>query len=455
MDYAQAIAYIKELTKFGINLGLSRMERLLFGLGNPHDLPCIHVGGTNGKGSVSAMLGSILQASGFRVGLFTSPHLERYTERFQINGEEISQENLAFQITEIKPYIDKMLDEGFEHPTEFEVSTALAFKYFQEEKVDIAVIEVGMGGELDSTNVVSPLVSIITNVSLEHQNVLGFSLSEIARAKGGIIKSDVPLVTACAGEPWLILKGIASQKGAPVVKVQTSSSGENMGSYRTVRLLGWRTNFHKTAGKKAVPSGQNICVLGLYDKYPDLRLPLLGFHQGINAATAIAAVELLQEKGLSLSKKDIYQGLATVSWPGRLEIVCQEPLTILDGAHNVEGIRSLVNFIRETFYGWKKVLICGIFEDKDRMQMIQELIPVVNSIIVTRPPGSRAGDWLEVARQAQNNFSGQVMVYPRLEDALTAGIAEVEIINSQNEQGLLCITGSLYLMGEARNFFNQ
>ena len=456
MNYQEAMVYIQQITRFGINLGLSRMERLLAGLGNPQlNLSVVHVGGTNGKGSVCAMLSSILKAAGFRVGLFTSPHLESYTERFQVNGENISQEEVARIIGMLRPQIEQMVMEGYEHPTEFEVSTALAFQYFKGSGVDLVVLEVGMGGNLDSTNVIDPMVSIITNVSMDHEAILGNTLAEIAHTKAGIIKRGVPLVTAAEGEAWEVIWKEARRLESSVVRVFPSPRirDEQAAPFRTVRLTALRA---KPASSQAegCKSQQLISIQGLHQEYLELGISLLGEHQGINAATAVAAIEVLQEQGISVSNQDIFRGLADTAWPGRLEIVCQNPLILLDGAHNPAGARRLADFLGRDFSDYSIVLILGILEDKDRSKIIQEIAPLADAIIVTAPPGPRAGDWVEVANQAER-FTDKIILQERTLEALLAGIEIVRERQQSGKKALLCVTGSLYLVGEARGLLSS
>lgn len=454
MNYLEALAYLNQLTKFGINLGLSRMERLLAIWGNPHQqLACVHVGGTNGKGSVCAMVSSILQAAGFKVGMFTSPHLESYTERFQINGEAIPEAEVAQLITELRPHLEQMVAEGFEHPTEFEVNTALAFQYFHRAGVDLAVIEVGMGGDLDSTNLITPSVSIITNVSLEHEQVLGHSLRDIARTKAGIIKPKVPLVTATEGEAWSVLRRVASQLAAPVIRILPGPPAQNefAPSYRTVWLNSNQSRISRLPQPAAVQvmKGQTLSVRGLEREYRGLWIPLLGEHQKINATVAIAAIEVLREQGLRISDADIYQGLQKTIWPGRLELVSQNPLIILDGAHNPAGARCLASFVGESFPDHRLILVIGVLEDKNRDLIVQAIAPLANEIIVTEPPGPRSGNWTEVARLAER-YTDRVIIQDRLPDALASGVELVQKYQHNGQAALLCVTGSLYLIAEAR-----
>jgi len=308
------MSYLQNLTKFGFNFGLGRITELLSRLGNPHhSLKIIHVGGTNGKGSTVAMIAQILKSAGMLVGTFTSPHLHSYTERYLLNGTPIGEEQVAEIITFLKPCIDTMVREGFEHPTEFEVGTALAFCYFAREKVDFLVLEVGLGGAIDSTNVAVPLVSVITNVAMDHMDYLGQTIREIARVKAGIIKEGVPLVTAATGKALTVIAEACREKRAPYILVGKDITWELLSQ----DLSGQRFNIHSR--KK---------------DYKNLFIKLLGAHQLENATVAVAVVEVLKELGYTISEESIHLGLANTHWPARFEIVWEEPVVVVDGAHN-------------------------------------------------------------------------------------------------------------------------
>ncbi|MFZ5592371.1 MAG: bifunctional folylpolyglutamate synthase/dihydrofolate synthase, partial [Bacillota bacterium] len=277
MDYQQALAFLQNLTKFGINFGLGRITHLLGLLGNPQEsLKIVHIGGTNGKGSTSTMVAAVLQEAGYKTGVFTSPHLHDYTERYCINGRPASREDIAALLTEMRPYLEKMVGEGLEHPTEFEVCTALAFLYFYRQQVDYLVLEVGLGGAIDSTNVASPLVAVITNVAMDHMDYLGNTIREIATVKAGIIKPNTPVVTAAAGEALEVIQDFCQQKEAPL--------------YVVGKDISWQEKSFSFAK-------QVIDVQGRLGTYRELELPLAGRHQQVNAATAIAVLEVLMEKG--------------------------------------------------------------------------------------------------------------------------------------------------------------
>ncbi|MEG6614892.1 folylpolyglutamate synthase/dihydrofolate synthase family protein [Peptococcaceae bacterium 1198_IL3148] len=425
MNYQTAIGYLQNLTKFGINLGLDRINALLKRLGDPHlKLKVIHVGGTNGKGSTSAIIAAILQQAGYRVGAFTSPHLHRYTERYRVNGTEISEQAVSELVQQLKPHLDAMVAEGVEHPTEFEVSTAMALTYFYQEQVDYVVMEVGLGGAIDSTNVVQPLVSVITNVSMDHMNLLGNSIAEIAQVKAGIIKPQVPVVTAAANKAALaIIKETCNKNGAPLTVVGQDITWSGQGD-STIK-------------------GQYLTIKGKLHNYQHLFLPLLGEHQQANAATAIATLEALEPHGVILTPAIVKAGMAKVSWPGRFEVLDTTPTIVLDGAHNLAGVKALVATLNRYFPQRGIVLVLGMLADKERQRVIATLTPMAEAVVITKPNNPRAGDWQQVANWAKG-YTKNVYVYEQVADAVDQGIALAK------DQQLLCVTGSLYMLAEAR-----
>lgn len=443
MRYEEALAYLQQLTKFGFNFGLGRIRELLRRMGNPHhNLRVIHIGGTNGKGSTLAMAASILQAAGYRVGTFTSPHLHSYTERFVVNGVQISRSRLARLIASLRPHLDGMVAEGFEHPTEFEVSTALAFRFFFEEGVDFLVLEVGLGGSIDSTNVVeSPLVTVITNVSLDHMEYLGNSVAEIAEKKAGIIKQGVPLVTAEVDPDVLsVLFQAAREKGAPVTRVLGFPGEEAEGPFPCRRVV--------FRGGEFSLAGQLLSVEGLREKYENLFLPLLGRHQLANAASAVAVAELLAEKGYGIGREAISAGLAKTVWPARLEVYPGEPAVIIDGAHNHAGARSLRQALDDYFPDKGIVFVLGMLGDKEHAKVVGELIPRARAVVVTRPESPRAGGWDRVAAEARRYLSA-VYVVEKIQDALK------KAFSLARPRDVVCVTGSLYMVADARELIRK
>lgn len=423
MNYQEALDYLANLAKFGFNFGLGRIQELLKRLNNPHlALKVIHIGGTNGKGSTSAMLSAILQEGGYRVGAFTSPHLKSYTERYRINGAEISGEQVAVLLDELRPHLEAMVAEGFEHPTEFEVGTALAFLYFNREKVDFLVVEVGMGGAIDSTNVVKPLLSIITNVSMDHMDYLGHTIEEITLVKAGIIKPGAPVVTAARGEALGVIESVCLDKKSPL--------------YVVGRDLSWQPAAWNL-------SGQEFSLRGRRKYYEKLFIPLLGRHQLVNAATAVAAAEVLMDLGVSLNGDVVRLGLARTRWPGRMEIVSQKPLVIIDGAHNYDGARCLRQALEEYFPGRSIIMVIGMLGDKERALVAAELAGVARAVVVTRPDNPRANNWRELAEEVRN-YTSEVYL---LEDT---GEAVRKALALAGPEEVILVTGSLYMVGGAR-----
>ncbi|MFZ3170579.1 MAG: folylpolyglutamate synthase/dihydrofolate synthase family protein [Carboxydocellales bacterium] len=425
MEFQEAMNYLQNLTKFGMNFGLGRITELLSRLGNPQNtLQIIHVGGTNGKGSTSAMLDSMLQAGGYRVGVFNSPHLHSYSERYKINGREIGHNIIAQLITAIRPHLENMVAEGFEHPTEFEVSTALAFMYFAQEQVDFLVLEVGMGGAIDSTNVVKPLITIITNIGMDHMEYLGNTIADIAGVKAGIIKPGIPVVTAATHQEALaVIRQVAKANNALLVQVGEQISWEINSTSMEGLVMDWR--------------GRN-------QNYNGLTLPLLGKHQAINASTALAALEVLMEEGIiKLNEQQIKAGLAATKWPARLEIVQRSPLVVIDGAHNLDGAQTLRQALQEFFRYENLILVIGMLGDKEREKVVAELAPLAKVVVVTKPNSPRAGDWQSLADHVRQYVS-QVYLFEDIHAAVDKGLSLTGTLD------LVCITGSLYMVAEAR-----
>jgi len=425
LQYREAMEYLQDLTKFGMNFGLGRETELLRRLGNPHEkIRVIHVGGTNGKGSTAAMLAAVLQNAGYRVGTFTSPHLHSYTERYRINGTQIEPGQVARLITVLRPHLEDMVRDGFEQPTEFEVSTAMAILYFWEQTVDFLVLEVGLGGAIDSTNVVTPLLSVITNVGMDHMDYLGHTLTEIARVKAGIVKPGVPVVTAAASPAVLeVIEAECREKGSPLIRAGAGVT--------------WKPGEHSLRG-------QSFDYAGINRRLQNLWLPLLGAHQLINAATALAALEILEKHGhCVLSEKAFREGLAGVVWPARLELIGENPPVLIDGAHNYDGACSLRQALDEYFAGRGVIMVMGMLGDKERAKVVAELAPRARRVIITKPNSPRAGDWEQMAGEARR-YVKDVETVEDIGAAVKAGLA------AAGKDDLVCITGSLYMVADAR-----
>jgi dihydrofolate synthase/folylpolyglutamate synthase len=412
MSYAEAVEYLYSLQKYGIKFGLSKTSNLLKAFGNPHrGRRYVHIAGTNGKGSVAAMVESILRMSGLKVGFYSSPHLVRFTERFRINGEEIRPETAAGLVEELKAVMDPT-----QPPTFFEVTTAMGLITFAREEVDIAVIEVGMGGRLDATNVIRPDVSVITSISFDHQAFLGNTLPEIAGEKAGIIKKGVDLVTAATQPQVLALfRKACEDKGAPFWRV-----GQDI-RYRA--------------------SGDTLHYYGLHRKLKDLELGLAGTYQHRNAAVALSVIELLEGKGFKVSEEQIRQGLKSVHWPGRLQVVSKDPLLILDGAHNPGAIRALSETLRRGFRYKRLILVLGVMADKDVRSILKGIVPMADYVFFTRPEYYRAAA-PEALMQEALPLGKPGEIQPTLAKAL--GKAK----QRAGREDLILVTGSLFTVGE-------
>lgn len=408
---------------------LGRMEQLTAALGSPHkQYPVIHVAGTKGKGSTCAMISGILQAAGYKVGLYTSPHLVDYTERIQINRQPVSHERLVVLVDQIKPEAAKI-----DRLTTFELTTAAAFLYFAQEKVDIAVIEVGLGGRLDATNIVDPLISVITSLSMDHMNILGDTLEKIAAEKGGIIKPGRPVIVAHQKlEAAAVLKGIAEERHSSILFT------DNM--YRAIVT---RHNLH----------GQQFELSGLAENNGKNRilrfsLPLIGEHQVQNAVTAYAVIHSLEKLGHAVDDVSIYQGFAEVYWPGRFEILQHEPLVVIDSAHNLDSAEKLAQTLRDYLANRPVDLIFGASEDKDVIGMLTALKPVIDRVIVTQSVHPRSYDAAQLSGVAEK-LGLPVQVDADLQTALEKGLARLP------KNGVLLITGSIFIAAGARQYWYE
>jgi len=435
MSYRSAIDYLFSLQKHGIKLGLEKTREILSLVGNPHrQLRCIHVAGTNGKGSVSAMIASILKAHGFRVGLFTSPHLVSFTERIKVDDREITESEVADLTDEVRGKIDQYDKEL--NPTFFEVVTAVAFVYFIRQRVDWVVVETGMGGRLDATNVIAPDVSVITSISYDHREFLGESLSEIAGEKAGIIKEGVPVVSASQlPEAAEVIARTAREKSALLFVY-----GEDFaGIIESCGMEGTRFNY----------SNGSVRMEGLFT-------PLAGEYQGMNAALAIKAVSIALARAGAINAKaheidsseTIRTGLAATRWRGRLELVSADPPIIIDGAHNTAAARALAGFITKNLAGRKIILVLGIMADKEIENILSALLPIAEETIFTAPAYSRAESPDRLAGLARSAGFTNVRVASSIRDAL-AEAKERQAFHSDRSPAIIIITGSFYTAGEA------
>lgn len=413
LTYAEAVEYLYSLQKYGIKFGLSKTSNLLKAFGNPHrGRAYVHVGGTNGKGSVAAMVESMLMRAGLKVGFYSSPHLVRFTERFRLGGREISPEEVADLVREVREAVDPA-----EQPTFFEFTTAMALIHFAREKADLAIMEVGMGGRLDATNVIRPRVSVITNISLEHQAFLGRRLLQIAREKAGIIKRGVDVVTAVTQPPVVrLFEKICEQRGAPL--------------HRLGKELRIRT---RESGFKYYGLDQNL---------EHVEPGLLGRHQDRNAALALATVEILRRKGFRVTESDMTEGVKTPYWPGRMHVVSRRPLVMLDGAHNPAAVKNLLRSVTRDVEYERLILVLGVMADKDISKIVREIVPAADYVICTRPEYYRAAPPETLKEAALPLWKGGELC-PGLADALKRA---KELACPED---LILVTGSLFTVGEA------
>ena len=417
MNYTETLAYLDSLGKFGINLGMERIEDLLKELNNPEQkVRTIHVTGTNGKGSVTSMITNILLVSGLKVGKFTSPHLVRYNERIEVDGKEISDEDFALVVTAVRRAVESVMAKGTDQPTQFEVLTAAAFLHFALQKLDYAVIEVGLGGLWDSTNVITPVVSVITNVSLDHTDRCGKTVEEIAMQKAGIIKDGVPVVTAAEAEALGPIQAMSLFKQAPLYIYGKAFTGQEVTSSM---------------------EGQTF-TLSAGDYHSNYEVKLPGAHQILNTAVAVVAAKLASKQDNRINELALHQGVALTKWPGRLERISQKPDVILDGAHNPAGAAVLRAALDKYYCGKKICFIFGMMGDKDISQVITTLFRKEDTIYTVRADeGARAAEPEALAEQ----IGSQAQAMHDLAAAYKTALAEV------GEDGLVCVCGSLYLVG--------
>jgi len=431
MDYQQALDYIDSYTDWekvpmphaAANYDLRRVDELLARLGNPHrKSKSVHIAGTKGKGSIAAMVASVLTVSGYTTGLYTSPHLHTVRERIKVDGELVSEEEFVALVARLKPEVEAVNEKAtYGELTTFELLTSLAFTHFAEKGVNFQVLEVGLGGRFDATNVIQPEVGIIASISFDHMDVLGNTLSQITTEKAGIIKPGCVVVASPQfDEVDRVIKGACLNRGAELVKVGSDITWQGI-SFDTNRQLLW--------------------VKGRLGGY-ELSIPLLGQHQLENAATAVAALEILAEKGFSISKESIVKGLAQVSWPGRFQIVSHHPFLVVDGAHNPDSAQRLRQALKQYFKLDRAILVIGTSSDKDIAGVVSALFPLFSKVIVTRSRHPRAtAPALIVAEFAKHKVKAQVA-----EDVPTALSLALAVAG---DRGLICVTGSLFVVAEA------
>lgn len=421
---------IHEFNRFGMVLGLDRMEELLRRLGNPQDdLKVIHVAGTNGKGSVSKYLEEGLSACGYKMGLYTSPYIETFNERIRYDGADISDEDLEYYGQKVVSAAEAMVADGLDSPTEFEVVTAIAFLYFAGRQADITILEVGLGGIGDSTNVVkSPLASVITSISYDHMAQLGSSLAEIAVNKAGIIKTGCPVIA-----------NVPQRDAAKIIARKAYAMGSRLYDISGIRA----------AVSDETPFSQKVSM-ELYEKsYSDVEISMVGRHQAENLKTALATLEILRKSGaVKLDREALYEGLKRARQPGRFEVISEDPLVIIDGAHNEAGAQALQETMAQHFAGKKILLVAGILADKEIDSIVKFLTKITDHIIVTEPDNPRK---LAAEKLAEHvaEFGVAAEAVPNVEAAVHRAKELAD------DYDVILFAGSLYLIGDVRRLWRN
>lgn len=415
-NYEEALSYLYNLERFGIKLDLTNITSLMNRLGNPHlNFPSIHIAGTNGKGSVAAMIHSILCKAGYRTALYTSPHLVDFRERIRIGQDLIEKDNVFDFVRTLKGEIDK---NGY---TFFEVTTALAFQYFAGKKVDVAVVETGLGGRLDATNVINPLVSIITSIGLEHTEHLGNTIPQIAGEKAGIIKNGVPTITAVNhAEALEVIKSVCDQRNSKLFVVGEESTYTVLDS----SIEGSKFNFFSDSAK-----------------YENLRLNLAGDHQLLNAVICLTAIQKLKELGWKIDEQAIRTGLKKVDWRARLEVFRKKPLVILDVAHNPSGMQTLIYALDQLFPDKKIIFIFGVMEDKDYRSMLNEMRQKAKFVVLTKPDYKRSAE-PELFEETLKQTNIAYEIIPMVKQAY------IFALKNAKSDDIICVTGSHFTVGE-------
>jgi dihydrofolate synthase/folylpolyglutamate synthase len=416
MNYDETLSYLFNLERFGIKLDLSNITAILRGLGNPQErFPSVHIAGTNGKGSVAAMLHSMLCEAGYRTGIYTSPHLVDFRERIKVGHELIEKDFILDFVQKLKDEIDQR---GY---TFFEVTTAMAFQYLASKKVELAIVETGLGGRLDATNMITPLISIITNIGLEHTKQLGNVIPQIANEKAGIVKRGVTTITAVEQpEAFEAIRAVCAQRKSELIRVQDNSSY----SISDSSIYGSIFNFSSNS-------------VG----YHDLELNLSGEHQIRNAVTALTAVQKLTEQGWRVDEESIRRGLRKVNWRARLEVLGIKPLVLLDVAHNPPGMKALVDVLNQLFPERKIIFVFGVMEDKDHHSMLKEISRKAEFVVLTRPDYKRAAE-PESLKETMGRLNMPGEIVPHIKQAYRYALNKAQV------DEVICITGSHFTVGE-------
>ena len=443
MDYEAAVAYIETFIDYERSPDFSRQARLynlnrisllLKLLGNPQDkLQVIHIAGSKGKGSTAALVASVLTHAGHKTGLFTSPHLITPRERCRIDGELISEADVAFYIDKLKPAIATVSASEFGRVSFFEIYTALAFTYFADKATDFAVIEVGLGGRLDATNVVTPVATVITPIGLEHTAILGETYTEIAAEKAEIIKDGCPLALAPQHpEARTVFEKVANERNARIVETKIHDAAPQL-----------------VLNAEGLPVAQQFDVETDFERYSQLTMPLLGYHQFVNATTAIATMECLKQKGYAIPKKSVYAGFKNVEWHGRIQRMKSDPLVVLDGAHSAVSMEALCSTLRDSFCYTQAIFIVSLMKDKNLKAIGDIISKTADTVIATQISENPRVMPAETIREAWSGTCDKIIACPNPEKAIVRTLA------SASPTDLICITGSLYLVGQALEFFKK
>jgi dihydrofolate synthase/folylpolyglutamate synthase len=429
MNIDEAMDWLFNVRRFGPGRTLESTRKYIELLGNPQNsFKSIHVGGTNGKGSTSAFIASILEAAGYRVGLFTSPHLERFNERIKINDVEIGDMDAARLLTEARVIFDEMIVYPEPMPLRFfDILTGVCFKYFEEQGVDFGVIEVGLGGRLDATNIITPLVSVITNIGYEHVNILGPTLEDVAYEKAGIIKENIPVVTGETKPNILeVFKTVAEEKGSELIQVEEYAQYQRLSTGSDGQIFNLKT-----------PK----------NSYERLRIPLLGMHQVNNASTAVAVAETLAQHDIMIPSEAIFAGLEKVYWPGRLEVIHREPMVVLDCAKDAEATEVVRKTIHDDLNNRRIIAVVSISSDKNIEGMIEHISDFADHFILTKHSVTYRATEPERLIQEIEKYHKPYEVYLEREEAFRHA---VEIAGPDD---MILVIGSVYLAGDARSYY--
>lgn len=449
----EAEAYLNKISKSGCILGLESMQRLMEELLNVHrNISFIHVAGTNGKGSVCAMISSILMEAGLKVGTYTSPAVFDRKEQYQINGIPVSSHEFAALITEVKQACERLCAKGYNHPTVFEVETAAAFLYFFQNNCQIAVLETGMGGETDATNIIEkPLVSVLTSISMDHRKFLGDTLEQIAKVKAGIVKEGCPVVAIKPKQAQVceVLENICNEKHAVLTYAEAKYAED-------VQLCGvgeksscLHNKVQEAATNRFDEQTDSMFLSFQYKKIGKISLSMAGIYQVENAICAIETVKVLRASGFNISDNQIEKGLQKAKWQGRFSVLCQEPLFVMDGAHNEDAAEKLRQTLKMGFTNYKIIYIIGVLADKEHKKMLETMLPLAQSVFTVTPKNPRAMEGQALAQEAAM-YHNEVTYCSSIKEAVDRALQ-----CARQDKSMILAFGSLSYLGELREAFKE